>query len=201
MTRIPLVIVAAFAAGAVAACHGPQPVTAPQPVANADSSARERTRRDSIAEAERLALAAAERDAARRRADSLVALQRTAEEVQRDLAAMIHFDFDKANIRPGDVELLDQKVPLLQVNPSLRIRIAGNCDERGSDEYNLALGNRRAITAKQYLVSHGIDAGRLEAVSYGKERPLDPAHTEQAWATNRRDEFELMNPSVVLRKP
>lgn len=105
MTRIPLVIVAAFAAGAVAACHGPQPVTAPQPVANADSIARERARQDSIAEAEQLARVAAERDAARRRADSLAALQRTAEEVQRDVAAMIHFDFDKATIRPGDVEL------------------------------------------------------------------------------------------------
>lgn len=198
MTRIPFVIVAAFA---VAACHGPKPVTAPQPEANADSIAGERARQDSIAEAERLTRAAAERDAARRQADSLAALQRTAEEVERVLAAMIHFDFDKATIRPGDAELLDQKIPLLQVNPSLRIRIAGNCDERGSDEYNLALGNRRAITAKQYLVSHGIDASRLEAVSYGKERPLDPAHNEAAWATNRRDEFGIMNASVVLRKP
>jgi outer membrane protein OmpA-like peptidoglycan-associated protein len=108
MTRIPLLLVAAYAASAVAACHGPQPVTTPQPEANADSIARERARQDSIAEAERLARVAAERDAARRRADSVAALQRTAEEVQRELAATIHFDFDKATIRPSDAELLDR---------------------------------------------------------------------------------------------
>jgi peptidoglycan-associated lipoprotein len=85
-------------------------------------------------------------------------------EVQRVLAAIPHFDFDKATIRPGDARAPRPEGPVLQVNPSWRIRIAGNCDESGSDEYNHALGNRR-IAAKQYLESHGIDAGRVEVVS------------------------------------
>jgi peptidoglycan-associated lipoprotein len=202
MHRIGLLVVAGLAGMAVAACGGkPAPVTTAAPQANADSIAR--ARQDSIARAEEeaKARAAAERDAERRRADSLAALQKTAEQVRTELATMIHFDFDRAEIRPGDAAILDRKIPLLQVNPSLRIRIAGHCDERGSDEYNLALGNRRAIGARQYLVNHGIDAARIEVVSYGKERPLDPGHNEQAWAMNRRDEFEILNPSVVLRAP
>jgi peptidoglycan-associated lipoprotein len=97
--------------------------------------------------------------------------------------------------------VLDQKVGILQVNGGLRIRIAGHCDERGSDEYNLALGNRRAIAAKQYLVSHGIDAGRIETVSYGKERPSDPGHTEEAWSKNRRDETEIVAGGDALKQP
>jgi peptidoglycan-associated lipoprotein len=187
---------------AVTACGGkPAPVTTAQP--QVDSLALERARQDSIAraEAEAKARAAAEREAERRRADSLAALQKTAEQVRTELVTLIHFDFDRAEIRPGDAAILDRKIPLLQVNPSLRIRIAGHCDERGSDEYNLALGNRRAVGARQYLVNHGIDGDRIEVVSYGKERPLDPGHNEQAWAMNRRDEFEILNPSVVLRQP
>ncbi|HYL22684.1 MAG TPA: OmpA family protein [Gemmatimonadales bacterium] len=203
MQRIELLVVTGLAAVALAACGGhPSPVTTAQPQANADSLARERAREDSIARAEEARRAEeAARAAAQRRADSLAALQKTAQEVRTELATMVHFDFDRAIIRPGDATLLDRKVPLLQVNPSLRLRIAGHCDERGSDEYNLALGNRRAIAARQYLMNHGIDGSRIETVSYGKERPLDPGHSETAWAMNRRDEFEVLNLNVVLRKP
>ena len=94
---------------------------------------------------------------------------------------------------------MDEKLPILTANSQVRFQIAGNCDERGSDEYNLALGNRRATTAKQYLVAHGIDASRIETVSYGEERPLDPAHNEEAWAKNRNDQFEILTANVVLR--
>src|SRR5205807_5871502 len=87
------------------------------------------------------------------------------------------------------------------LNPGLRIRISGHCDERGSDEYNLALGNRRATAAKQYVVSHGIDAGRIETVSYGEERPLASGHDEEAWAQNRRDEFEILSGGENLKQP
>lgn len=117
------------------------------------------------------------------------------------LATMIHFEFNKAEIQSGDQTLLDQKIAILQKNPGLRIQIAGNCDERGSQEYNLALGNRRANAAKQYLVTHGIDAGRIETVSNGEERPLDPAHNEEAWAKNRRDEFSILAGGDALVKP
>src|SRR3989441_2521803 len=99
---------------------------------------------------------------------------RTTEAVRTMLATMIHFDYDKSNIRAEDAAVLDQKVAILQANPNLRIRISGHCDERGSDEYNLALGNRRATAAKQYLVSHGIEAGRSGTGSDGEERPDAP---------------------------
>ena len=90
---------------------------------------------------------------------------------------------------------------MLRANASVRIQIAGNCDERGSDEYNIALGNRRAISARTYLVNHGIDAGRIETMSNGKERPIDPGHNEEAWAMNRNDQFSILNPNVVLLSP
>jgi peptidoglycan-associated lipoprotein len=112
---------------------------------------------------------------------------------------MLHFDFDRSIIRPEDARLLDEKISILTTNPEARVQISGNCDERGSDEYNLALGNRRAIAAKQYLVEHGIDAGRIETVSNGEERPIDPGHSEEAWAMNRNDQFELLTQNVVLR--
>ena len=117
------------------------------------------------------------------------------------LATLIHFDYDKSNIRPEDASILDQKVAILQANPNLRIRVSGHCDERGSDEYNLALGNRRATATKQYLVSHGIEAARIETVSYGEERPLAQGHDEAAWAQNRRDEFEIVAGGDALRQP
>src|SRR6266581_2901774 len=134
-------------------------------------------------------------------ADSLAALGRNTEEVKSMVAAMIHFDYDKANIRSEDAGTLDQKVAILQANPELKIRVGGHCDERGSDEYNLALGNRRAQAAKQYLVSHGIDAGRIETQSWGEEKPLAQGHDEAAWSQNRRDEFEVISGGDNLRRP
>ncbi len=189
-------IALAYVAGA---CHHAPPQVALQP--QVDSTALQRAHQDSLARAEEeaRARAAAERRAAHRRADSLAALQRKAAEANAELATMIHFDFDKAVIRADDADALDRKIPILRANPQVRIRVAGNCDERGSDEYNLALGNRRAIAAKQYLTSHAIDAGRIEIASYGKERPIDPGHNEAAWARNRNDQFENLTTSVVLR--
>jgi peptidoglycan-associated lipoprotein len=110
----------------------------------------------------------------------------------RDAAVMaeqVHFDFDRSTLSPQDRALLDQKLAILDAHPSLRMQIAGNCDERGPDEYNLALGERRAAAAKRYLVDHGVAADRVSIVSYGEERPLNAAHTEDGWAKNRRDDF------------
>ncbi|HEX9293353.1 MAG TPA: peptidoglycan-associated lipoprotein Pal [Gemmatimonadales bacterium] len=187
-----------------ASCGGNKP---PQTVTpNADSaSAAERARQDSIAaaqaEAERQAAAERERIARQREADSAAAVGRASEEVRSTLAAMIHFDLDKSNIRSDDMGALDQKVAILQANPDLKIRIGGHCDERGSDEYNLALGNRRAQAAKQYLVSHGIDASRIETQSWGEEKPLVDGHDESAWSQNRRDEFEPTSGGDNLHRP
>lgn len=172
--------------------------TTPQPTSNSDA---DKARRDSIEDAQRRAREDAERLARQRTADSLAALGRSTESVRMMLGTMIHFDYDKSNLRHEDASVLDQKVSILQANSGTRIRVSGHCDERGSDEYNLALGNRRASAAKQYLVSHGIDAGRIETTSYGKERPVDPAHNEQAWATNRRDEFDILSGGDDLRQP
>jgi peptidoglycan-associated lipoprotein len=192
------------AAMLLAACGGKKPATTVAPQPNADSiAAAEKARQEAMAaaEAERLAREEAERVARQRTADSLAALGHSSEAVRTLLAAMIHFDYDKSNLRGDDVGTLDQKVSILQANAGARIRVSGHCDERGSDEYNLALGNRRATAAKQYLVSHGVDAGRIETTSFGKERPLIPAHTEEAWSANRRDEFEVLSGGDDLRQP
>ncbi len=205
MKSVSLLLVLGLSIATVATSCGGNPAPA-TPTPNADSAAAaDRARQDSIAaaqaEADRLAREEAERVARQREADSLAALSRSSEEVRAMLALMIHFDYDKSNIRSDDMGALDQKVAILQANPDLRIRVGGHCDERGSDEYNLALGNRRAQAAKQYLVSHGIDAGRIETQSWGEERPMVDGHDESAWSQNRRDEFEVISGGDNLRRP
>src|SRR5881296_66233 len=206
MKSVSLLLVFGLGAAVIAgaACGGNPPPQAPTP--NADSAAaaaRARADSEAAAQAERDRQAAAERERAeqQRRADSLAALARSSEEVRTTLATMIHFDYDKSNVRSDDTGALDQKVAILQANPELRIRVGGHCDERGSDEYNLALGNRRAQSAKQYLVSHGIDASRIETQSWGEERPLVDGHDENAWSQNRRDEFEVTSGGDNIRRP
>ena len=98
----------------------------------------------------------------------------------------IHFDFDKYDIRPGDAAALKENAALLKKYHNVKIQIEGHCDERGTVEYNLALGERRANSTRTYLVSIGVSPERISTISYGKERPLDPAHNEEAWAKNRR---------------
>jgi peptidoglycan-associated lipoprotein len=88
-------------------------------------------------------------------------------------------------------ETLKRKAAWLRDNPTATVTIEGNCDERGTNEYNLALGERRAESARAYLVDLGISASRLTTISYGEERPLDPRHNEEAWAKNRNDQFKL----------
>lgn len=101
----------------------------------------------------------------------------------------INFDFDKAVIRPADAKTLDASAAWLKANPNQLVLIEGHCDERGTSEYNLALGDRRARAATNYLVAQGIAAERITMISYGKERPLCQERTEACWAQNRRDEF------------
>lgn len=203
MKRVPLLVLMGFGVALSAACGKKEPEVAPVPQPNADSiAAAERARADSAAaDAARRAQEEAERIARQRAADSAAAAAAAVEEVRNMLAAMIHFDFDKSVLRPDDQATLDQKVAILTANPDLRIRISGHCDERGSDEYNLALGNRRANAAKNYLVSHGIDASRIETASFGEERPVAMGHDEDSWAQNRRDEFEITSGGDMLRRP
>ncbi|HET7599716.1 MAG TPA: peptidoglycan-associated lipoprotein Pal [Gemmatimonadales bacterium] len=176
--RASTILSALAAASLIAACgkkpapEQPAPEPAPPPQSEAPPPPPPPARND---DAERMAR---EREAQMRA-------------LRADIGAMINFDFDKADIRPADQANLDRKAAILGANPSVRLRISGHVDERGSDEYNLALGNRRAASAKRYLTGKGVEDARLDVVSYGEERPLDPGHTEEAWAKNRRDEFEI----------
>jgi peptidoglycan-associated lipoprotein len=113
------------------------------------------------------------------------------EELQSQLQD-IHFDFDKYNIRPEDRAILRRNYELLQGASGAEVLIEGNCDERGTVEYNLALGQRRANAARDYLTSLGMDSGQLSTISYGEERPLDPRSNEEAWAKNRRCHFVIL---------
>ena len=117
-----------------------------------------------------------------------------AQEIRAFEGEGIFFDFDKYEIKPEAKVVLEKKAAWLRANPSFKVRIEGNTDERGTNEYNLALGERRANAAKKYLTSLGLTADRISSISYGEERPLDPGHNEEAWAKNRRGH------SVVLSK-
>ena len=108
---------------------------------------------------------------------------------ESSLLKPIHFDFDKYDIRSGDTEILKANSALLKKFPNVKIQIEGHCDERGTNEYNLALGERRANSTKKYLTSLGVTADRVSTISYGEEKPMDPAHNEEAWTKNRRAHF------------
>lgn len=207
--RIPMLATLAVAAVVMSACPSQQPQVTPQPTINQDSidaanraaaEAAERARREAEARAaaEREAAARAAREAeeraARERA-AAIAAARTA------FSAMIYFDFDKSELKPEARATLDGKLPLLRANANVRIRIAGHTDERGSDEYNIALGQRRAASAKAYLVANGIAADRIDVVSFGEDRPAAMGSNEDAWSQNRRDEFEIIVGGETLRLP
>jgi len=101
----------------------------------------------------------------------------------------IYFEFDKSTLTPAAQDNLMKKAAWLRDNPNATVTIEGHCDERGTNEYNLALGDRRADSAKAFLVDLGIAASRLTTISYGEERPVCTQHTEECWAKNRRDHF------------
>lgn len=201
--RIGGLTLAVVSVAVIDACHKkpapePVPATMPTPGPNQDSiRAAEAARARADAEA-----------AAKRRADSIAAADAAARaaaaaagDLKNALEAMVHFDFDQSELRPQDRSILDAKVPILQANPGVTLRIAGYTDERGSDEYNLALGQRRAATVKRYLVDHGISDTRIETVSYGEEHPIAQGSDESAWSQNRRAEFAITAGGQMLRKP
>jgi peptidoglycan-associated lipoprotein len=178
MRASPLLMLLATAGFAVA-CGGKPKPEEPVPQAEpapAPTPAPVPTNTES--DADRIAREKAARDAA-------------AKALSADLAAMINFDYDQATIRQNDEATLDRKAAILAANSNVKVTISGHADERGSDEYNLALGNRRAAAAKRYLQNKGIDPSRIDVVSYGEERPLNAGHDETAYAQNRRDEFQV----------
>jgi peptidoglycan-associated lipoprotein len=104
----------------------------------------------------------------------------------------IYFDFDSYVLTANSREVLTRNAEAMKKNSSINVQVAGHCDERGSDEYNLALGEKRANSAMNYMVTLGVPASRLSMISYGKEKPADPGHDEAAWAKNRWDEFVII---------
>ncbi len=105
---------------------------------------------------------------------------------------MIHFAFADYALSDEAQSILTENAQWMKAHPGIKVQIEGHCDERGSQEYNLALGEKRAEAARNYLVQLGVQSDMLSVISYGKEKPLDPAHNEKAWAMNRRDEFVIM---------
>jgi len=113
--------------------------------------------------------------------------------VQETSFETVYFDFDKSDIRQDGRDVLKKNADVIQKGKAgIKVQIAGNCDERGSAEYNLALGERRAKAAQQYLTTLGVAADRLSIISYGKEKPAVDGHDEAAWAKNRRDDFVIV---------
>ena len=167
------------------ACRRSKPVApAPAPVAADDSA--ERARRE-----------AEEREAARRRSEEerlraeREAAERARAAAEAALLAPVYFAYDLSDIDSEARARLEAKIPVLQGNVGVRVRIEGHTDERGSDEYNLALGQRRAVAAKRYLVDRGIADDRVEVTSMGEERPVCTESAEDCWRRNRRSEFTI----------
>jgi peptidoglycan-associated lipoprotein len=148
-----------------------------------------RAYQDSVRAAEEARRRAEAEEAARRAAEA--ERQRAVAAARATLEAMVFFDYDSSEIREDAAAALRQKVAILRASPQVRLRIEGHCDERGSTEYNLALGNRRAEAIRQFLTGFGLSADRFEIVSFGEGRPLAQGSNEQAWSRNRRGQFVI----------
>lgn len=170
----------------VGACGGDPPPPPPPPQPDQDSL---QAYNDSVAAAEAARRAEAERLAAERAAEA--ERQRAIREARATLEEMVFFDYDMSNLRDDAEATLRSKVDILRASPQVQIRIEGHADERGSTEYNMALGNRRAEAIRQFLVGFGLAENRFEIVSFGEGRPLQQGSTESAWARNRRGQFVI----------
>lgn len=211
MTRVTPMLLALASLAAAGACGKPKAAAPPAPAQAqaARDTAAERTAREAAQQQEnarRVADAAAARQRfiddsiAKVRADE-EAMRRDSEMLRATLTAVIGFEFNKADLRDDAKAALDAKIPILLANAAVTVRISGHADERGSTEYNLALGTERAAMAKRYLVERGVAAGRIETTSFGEERPLCADNTDPCWAQNRRDEFEITAGGPMLMRP
>jgi peptidoglycan-associated lipoprotein len=140
---------------------------------------------------EKPAVAAGTEEERQARLRELEAAQKLRAEIMAFESQHIYFDFDKSELKPEARAILEKKASWLRANDRYKVRIEGHCDERGTNEYNLALGERRANSALKYLNALGVSVDRVSTISYGEERPADPGHNQAAWAKNRRDEFKL----------
>lgn len=193
---LSVVVVSSFAG--LAGCRKKvEPAPAPVATPAVDNGAQRRA--DSLAAAQRRAdsLAAAQAAAAR----DAAAAQATQAELANILAQKVYFDYDKDQLRDDAIGTLDQKAAVLLANPGITLAITGHTDERGTAEYNLALGQRRAANVKRYLVGKGINGDRLATQSLGDSQPAVQGTDEAAYQQNRRAEFEAGNLSGALVRP
>ena len=189
--RITHLIVPAIAATLIlSACGGGDPPEPPAPTG--PTQAEIDARNDSIAAAR---AAEAEREAARREQERM---NRARDQARATLEAVVRFDYDESVITAAAERLLRAKLPILRNSPTVRLRFEGHADERGSTEYNLALGSRRAESVREFISGFGISADRFATTSFGEERPAVNRSDEAAWAQNRRVEFVITGGQIVV---
>lgn len=186
MSKSRLILAACATVLIAAACRPDPPPPDPAPT-GPTAEELERMRQDSIRAAEE----AARREQERLEREAAAARERAAAAARRTLMETVYFDYDEAAIRPDTEERLRAKLEILRNNPDVRLRMEGHADERGTSEYNFALGNDRAESTIRFLTGFGLDMGRFASVSYGEERPVAQGSTEAAWAQNRRVEFVI----------
>ena len=174
------------------ACGGSEPPPPPAPTGPTQAEI-DAARADSIARVQ--AEEARQMEAERREEERLSAAR---DEAQSTLEDMVHFDYDESAITAEAEQILRRKIPILRSSPTVRLRLEGHADERGSTEYNLALGSRRAESIRDFLSGFGIAADRLVTTSFGEERPLVNSADETSWAQNRRVEFSITGGEVVV---
>lgn len=194
---LSLIVAASFAG--VEGCRR-QPVPAPAPTTTVDADAAARRRADSLAAVSqrRADSIAAANAAAARDADANRASQA---ELANVLAQKVYFDYDRDQLRDDGRAVLDAKAAILLANPSVSLVVTGHTDERGTAEYNLALGQRRAATVKRYLASKGVGEGRIATQSLGDSQPAVSGTDESAYQQNRRAEFDARALSGALMRP
>ena len=188
--KLSQVVVLVLMVTAIAGCSRRETPVASNPAASGGSSAADRARADSIAAAELARRQAEERD--RRSAMA---------RVQENLRAPIFFQYDSETLDNEAQDILRDKASIMRANPAVALRIEGHADERGSTEYNLALGQRRAESVRTFLSGYGITGNRLSTISYGKERPDVEGSNETAWERNRRAEFAVTAGEVSVVPP
>ena len=178
----------------LSACGGSTPPPPPGP--SGPTQAEIDARNDSIAAARAAeeARTQAERDAERREQERMT---RDADDARSTLQAVVLFDYDESVITAATERILRTKLPILRASPTIRLRLEGHADERGSTEYNLALGSRRAESVREFLSGFGISANVFTTTSFGEERPAVNRMDEAAWAQNRRVEFVITGGQIV----
>ncbi|MDP2957416.1 MAG: OmpA family protein [Longimicrobiales bacterium] len=180
----------------VAACKKEPPPPPAPPAINEDSIVRARA--DSIATVRAAAEATAR---TRAEAEARTTRERAAAAARATLEELVFFDYDKSDIRDDAAAVLRRKADVLRASPQVQLRVEGHADDRGSTEYNLALGNRRAESVRQFLVGFGLPESRFSIISYGEERPLENASNESAWGRNRRAQFEITAGANAINPP